>query len=175
MISISGPPFSGKSTLWAALQHKLTGRFHFVPDLPRQALETLDPGMSAWSVPEFQGYVGFAQLLAEQAVPPNRVAVCDKSLIDALAYARVLFAQQEPSWSGALAPGRYALALVCDYRDVDAAPDGLHSVHIDLREQIETEVLALADISAARVLRLSGSPTARLARAVAEIEHLHKD
>ena len=144
MITISGPPFSGKTTIWRALQGALGEQALFAEDLPRLALEALDPAFSAWSAPEFQDYVGFAQLLAEQSAPAGREMVCDKSLIDALAYSRVLFDVRSPSWSAALTPGRYRLALVCDYRDIDMAPDRLQQVHFDRREQIEQQVLELA-------------------------------
>lgn len=172
MITISGPPFSGKTTLWRDLKGTFGDQIEFIEDLPRRALEALDPILSAWSAPEFQDYVGFAQLLAEQSAPAGRKLVSDKSLIDALAYSRVLFSEPSPPWAAALTPGRYRLALVCDYRDIDTAPDRLQQVHFDRREQIEHEVLALAGSYASRVVRLSGSPAMRLGAARREIEGL---
>jgi nicotinamide riboside kinase len=172
VITISGPPFSGKTTLWHALRERLAGRFEFVPDLPRLALEALDPDLRAWSTPEFQHYVGFTQLLREHAEPKGCEGVYDKSLIDALAYWRALFGSGTPPWSAAMGPGRYRLAFVCDYTDIDLVARGLHTVHLAERESIEREVLRAASESADRTVRLSGSPSARIELAMAELDRL---
>jgi nicotinamide riboside kinase len=173
MVTISGPPLSGKTTLWQALSERLSGRFEFVPDLPRIALEKLDPQLRAWSTPEFQHYIGFAQLIAEHANSEGRVVVYDKSLIDALAYWRALFESGTPPWSAALHPGRYRVAFVCDYRDIDAAvARGIHTVHLGDRESIEREVLRGAGESADRVICLSGPPAARIGVAISALDLL---
>ncbi len=60
-----------------------------LPDLPREALETLNPSLNAWDDPAFQHYVGYRQLLEEQTEAASLI-VYDKSLLDAVAYWDVL-------------------------------------------------------------------------------------
>lgn len=174
MITISGPPLSGKTTLWRILRERLSGQFEFVPDLPRLALETLDPNLKAWNMPEFQHYVGFAQLLREETEPKGCERIYDKSLIDALAYWRALFGSgsDSPPWSTAILPCRYRLAFVCDHTDIDVDAQGLHTVHLGERDSIAKEVLRTVSVSADRTVHLSGPSSGRLELAMAELDRL---
>lgn len=172
VVSISGPPGAGKSTLWHALQAELDARFQFIPDLPRAALETLDPALEAWNDRDFQHYVGYAQALAETGTPQDLVTIADKSLLDAVAYWDVLFGDGPPRWVSALRPNRYAIVFLCDHHGVMPDRQGVQGLHLDARDRLAERIEARATTAAPSVVRLSGRHGERLQRALAELATL---
>ncbi len=172
VVSVSGPPSAGKTTLCTQLAGVLRADALFVPDIPRAALERLDPALESWNDPEFQHYVGYAQLLAERREGRELLRVCDKSLIDALAYWDVLFDGPPPNWARGISSTHYDLVLLCDHTEVVPDQGSLGSVHYDLREPLAHRIDELARDAAHRVVMLSGSRSQRLARAVSEIDNI---
>jgi nicotinamide riboside kinase len=166
-ISISGPPAAGKSTLWSDLRQAIGPAAAYVPDLPRLALETLDPRLSAWRDPLFQHYVGYRQLFEEAREAD--LMICDKSLIDAVAYWDVLFGGERPSWASEASRKRYALVLICEHHGIDADIETVQGVHADFRDQLAEKIGEVASHSPTRLVRLVGDPHQRLRQALAEI------
>jgi nicotinamide riboside kinase len=169
VISISGAPGSGKSTLFAQLEDVLGAAATFMPDLPLTSFQALDPTLEAWADPDFQHYVGFSQLMREAGAGNGETLVFDKSLLDAVAYWDVLFGASKPRWTASLGEGRYELVLLCDYHGIEPRPEPIHRVHLSLRERLAKRTAELAELSARRVVRLSGARDERLDLALTEL------
>jgi nicotinamide riboside kinase len=170
LVSVSGPPGAGKTTLCAQLMEVLGADATLIPDLPREALERLDPTLESWNDPAFQHYVGYAQLLAEERDGHERIRLCDKSLVDAIAYCDVLFDGRRPRWTRPVFPARYALVLLCDHADVVPDPQSLQGLHLALRDPLAQRIAEIAQDAAPRVVGVSGTRSTRLALALSEID-----
>ncbi len=172
-VSISGPPAAGKSTLWADLRGALDPSTLFIPDLPRQALERLDPALGAAQDPLFQHYVGYRQLVEEQQAAP--LLVCDKSILDAVAYWDVLHGGERPGWAGEARSDRYQLVLICDHLGIEPNLETVQGLHAGFRDELAKRITGIAAESPARVVRLSGDREERLSRALLEIDAGKRD
>jgi nicotinamide riboside kinase len=175
MISISGAPGAGKTTLCEQLG-RVRSDATVVADVPLHALERLDAHLTAWNDVSFQHYVGYAQLLAESSARRAALRLCDKSLVDAVGYWDVLFGGERPHWATELARRRYALVILCDFRDI--APSDLRPVqrlHLEVRETLARRIEAVAQETGVEVLRVSGTRESRLDAALAAIERLVAD
>jgi len=143
-----------------------------VPDLPREALQWLDPALEPWNDLAFQHYVGYAQLLAEERSKGETITLCDKSIIDALAYWNILFGTEAPRWARATEAARYALVLRCDHAGVAADRDSLQGLHLGLRDPLAKRIDEIARDAGVRVVTLSGTRAERLTLALTEIHDL---
>ena len=166
LLSVTGPPMSGKSTLWEGLESALGGAAVFVPDLARRALTAVRPETMARDQSGFQHFLGYEQLVAEErasaaADDTSALVVCDKSLIDAVGYWDVLVGAPWPTWADKVV-GRYSLVVYCDPTDVTASPVGLSELHFAQRDRLAEAILAVAKESRTAVVTVSGSPERRV-------------
>lgn len=172
LVGISGPPASGKTTLWTDLADRFAEQLEFLPDAPRKLL--VDGRLAAASRGDraFQEMVGESQIASEDRAGGRIGRVCDKSLVDAVAYWDVLVKGTPPTWAAGLTPIRYAISFVCDYRDIETTDDPLQQVHFEHRVELAARIEALATSASARVVHLSGPPDRRSAEAHRQIERL---
>lgn len=172
LVSISGAPIAGKTTLWRGLRARLGNGADFVSDIPRLALETLGPARAQADLVAFQHYVGFAQLIAEQS-DAMTVRVFDKSLLDALAYWDVLVrGASRPAWAPSDAESRYALAIICEREPGMRADGAVQELHEHLGDSLAARIREHAAEHAARVVTVIGDPKTRLETALAAIAEI---
>ncbi len=145
LISISGSPLSGKTTLIEKLKKNLLIPIDIVSDLPRLAIDRIGLELTQFDQKAFQHYIGFAQLLAEETnVPSNTIRILDKSLIDAVAYWDVLIREPRPIWASALHAQRYAFVFICDHKDVISHGDNMQQLHKMHRDTLNEAILRVA-------------------------------
>ena len=175
LVSISGPPFSGKTTLIKKLQDILPTSVKIVQDLPRAAIEQLGSDLPQADLVAFQHYVGFAQILAENDVAQDSaIGILDKSLIDAIAYWDVLVAKPRPIWASVLQPERYAMVFICDHKEISAQGDWVQSLHRQQRNALGERILHIAEEYCSEKIKIiSGSVSERVNTTIAEL-NFHK-
>lgn len=173
LVSISGAPWSGKSTLWTGLASILGARphTHFILDRPRRALALLGNDLAQSNLRGFQDYIGIGQLVAEEdARSSATLVICDKSMIDAVAYWRTLIGAPPPSWASKLTHDRYDLTVLCPHDEISTEPEGLARIHAPLRQQLAETVRDIATSSSQVLLEVSGQRDERVAMVIDEIE-----
>lgn len=164
-ISLTGPESAGKSTLAAQLAaHYGTA---FVPEYARQYLEE---NGAAYTLPDLEA-IAHGQLAAEDAAAPQatRLLFCDTDLLVIKIWAENAFGPC-PAWVLAeLARPRYALTLLLA-PDVPWTPDPLRE-HPDPAQRWHFYHLYRAELVSWGwpFAEISGSPTQRLAQALAAI------
>lgn len=173
IVSISGPPLSGKTTLFQGLSQRFPGLSATVADIPRQTLETIGAGVWERDLVAFQHYIGFAQLLAEDTGERSPgIVLMDKSLIDATAYWDVLIGGPGPVWAADVLKRQYALVIMCNHEEIGAPPDRLQSQHMQLRAQLAIAIERIARSCETPILHVSGDQSTRLARAAEALSSL---
>src|SRR5262245_22470485 len=136
LVSISGPPMSGKTTLHNALAHRCPPNLPttFSPDLVRESINDLGVKFVEQDRRAFQEYVGFAQYLAERRMPMGQVGILDKSLIDAVAYWDVFVGGKRPIWASKV-QGAYDLVFLCAHREIQVRGSAVDVMHAAYRDQ----------------------------------------
>ncbi|HEU0240251.1 MAG TPA: AAA family ATPase [Micromonosporaceae bacterium] len=170
LVSISGPPRSGKTTLHKILRqsYQFDAPVTFVPDLVRQAIDNIGVDFAETDRQAFQDYVGFAQYVAELRMPTGRTGILDKSLIDAVAYWDVLVGGKRPVWAS-LVHRRYDLVLLCGHEEVPVRGSAVDLMHSALRDRLAKAVAAVAQEADSKLVWISGSLAERVATAVGHI------
>jgi nicotinamide riboside kinase len=162
LISISGPPISGKTTLINRLKKELPVVVDVVPDLPRLAIECIGSELTQRDQKAFQHYIGFAQLLAEEAeLSDDTIRILDKSLLDAVAYWDVLIGESRPVWASALQAQRYAFVFICDHKDIIPHGDDVQQLHKAYRDTLGDQIFQVAHEVTNQVKIISGDISTR--------------
>jgi predicted ATPase len=120
-VIISGPPHSGKTTLFDALAFSYP-EFHYIPEPATTVLERHAAGRAAlWtevftSPQEFCELCAQESLRAEEEVPPEAsTVILDRSLVDTVAYARRDMCEELVPYVQRLAQAaRYSMVLFCN-------------------------------------------------------------
>lgn len=168
LVSISGPPMSGKTTLYQALRLAPSVSEWFgvqAPDIVRKAIETLGIDLAETDRRAFQHFVGFSQLVAEEKAFTEGGGIFDKSLLDAIAYWDVLIKDDRPAWASELTINRYDLVILCSYQEIPARGSSVDLMHAGHREQLSNAIKELASEYARDVVVVSGTPAQRLQKA----------
>ena len=176
-VSISGPPLSGKTTLYNDLRHALRDydpQPIFIPDRVRASIELIGVGLAEADRPAFQHYVGFSQASAELEVSDENLVIFDKSLLDAVAYWDVLVGGQRPQWASILQSDRYDLVVVCDHRGIAEQGGDIDLMHVDLREQLADRISTLANKMSSCIMPVSGNRSERFSSVRSAIEERYK-
>lgn len=170
LISVSGAPCSGKTTLW----HALSAHYDFIAlaeDLPRRAHRHIGSEMITADERAFQNFIGFQQFLTEEEMSSNQpITLLDKSLIDALSYWDVLVGGERPTWAKQ-AEGRYAICFVTNPSDVDESQvDDIQIRHWHIRAELDRAIHRWANKLSVNVVPLSGPLESRIKSAMVAIE-----
>jgi predicted ATPase len=175
LVSISGAPLAGKTTLHAQMSEYFAATreaFRFVADIPRQAISRIGVELAERDRAAFQHYVGIAQLVAEGESQSPGTSIFDKSLLDAVAYWDVFLGGRRPDWCNKLARDRYELILVCDHTEILPHGDTIDLMHADARDDLGRRILTVATDLGLPIVRVSGKQRERLSTAIRAVESL---
>jgi nicotinamide riboside kinase len=174
LVSISGPPQSGKTTLYDALRTYFTStelypRPRFSSDVVRQSIARLGVDLAEADRLAFQHYVGFRHLVTEAEFDAVDLTILDKSLIDAVSYWDVLVGGRRPVWASLLTPERYGLVVLCSHEGIQTRGGDIDVMHADLRDSLASQIAVVAREASHCVVRVTGDRDERLAAAAEAI------
>lgn len=144
-VAVSGALVSGKTTLVRAIASGNGRMWKIIPDLPRAALNVIGWDTLQYDPIAFQHYIGLRQIMEEAAIAKSdSCTICDKSLVDAIAYWDVLVGTARPHWASVLNSMRYAAIFICDPNDISRdKADEYQQRHWDFRSRIHEAILSV--------------------------------